>query len=333
MLGNKAGKMGKVAFVAAAGANAGIAESLGATSRGNIQSDKALNLSGGGATKAQAATSNQLATVASAKAQLGRDEKSIRDGTQVLYQAEGTFHQACGEYGAGSPEANKAKSNLDAATQFINDHVADGLKQVVTAQATAALADNPALKSTAATMNTSFQQASTTAAHVIATGAAMLANPPPGPDKGTGVTASNIFGGYNPQVLVGSCVEIQIMKAMAKMDNVTNTVSQRQTSLEQGMENMQKKMNNNLSKQLAAENPILAKLASLGKQEASASQQSTGLLGTLGHLWMGASIAGVITMGAKDGAQGKNFGKDWGQQWEGYWCRFWILSRSCQRSG
>lgn len=112
-------------------------------------------------------------------------------------------------------------------------------------------------------VSSEYQKSTNIALELTSYASRMIRNPPNSPK----MTNSDVFGNYNSRVLAGISVEIFIMKAMTKMTNVTNTVAQRQTQLEQGMQGIQTKMNNYLSQQLQAENPFLSHLAALGKKK------------------------------------------------------------------
>ena len=305
--------------VAAAGAVAQVQAAVGGVQRRSSQSDNVSNLSGPATTSASAPSASQLATVAKAKAKFNKDVIDLKKATAIVYQATGTFNQACKEYGSGSPIANKAEASLNKSAKTAANFTADAFFQVTKATAFASqFPAETALKNTAAKMKNSFQETSKIAYDVLAIGAAAMKNPPSGPSLH--LKNGSIFGGYNPAVLAGSCVTIQIMKAMAKMEDVANTVAARQTKIEKGMENIQTRMNNYLSQQLAAENPILSKLAALGKKEASASQVSTGLLSVFGNSFniMGGSLITGDTKAEKGtGSYGHGVTRSWENSWKG----------------
>ena len=318
--GNNANTFSQLITVAAATGNAHIAASIGGANRGSIHTRKPSKLaglvaqaqiSGAGNQTSSTPTPSQLAMLASAKKQLSSDDKLITAATALLHKAVQNFNQACKEYGSGSPTANAAEKNLNNITTSINSNVKDAFSQVTKAKGLAGhFPGDTALQSTASSMNTSFQDSSNNASTLMALGAGFMIHTLSDSDgvpksdmsmcgdknssNSLDLTNESIFGGYNPSVLAGSCVEIQVMKAMAKMDSVANTVAARQTKIEKGMETIQTTMNNYLSQQLAAENPILSKLAALGKKEASASQVSTGIFSLPGNLWKG-TIGGAST--------------------------------------
>ena len=236
-----------------------------------------------------------------AKDKLNKYLSSLHDATELLYQASEYFIHANSHYGKGSKESNEAAKCMNLASKTMTHLSKKAFYQLVVARTISG--KHPECKKLAhgvMKMESKFTTKTSQASELLAMSARVVQDSDAHSDLH--LSEKNVLGNYSSEVLHGSCVEIEIMKAMAKMEDVANTVAARQTKIEKGMENIQTKMNNFLGKQLAGENPLIAKLGTLGKKEASASQVDSGMFALPGNIYD--SLKGLNIF--KDAAQKKS---------------------------
>ncbi len=284
----------------------------------------------------------QRMTMETAKAAFNNDMSVLKGANGSLYTATLNYKNAVSQYGSDSQEAQTVKSQISQFNDLINAVSIDAAKQTFIAQALAGkYPDNEDFQKVSSSMTSQYIMESNITAVNTTASAETLDSSDTSSDSesvvnttdstetvdSSGSSGLNIFAGYNSAALRATSSQSAVIAAMLFMSDITDRIAQQQSSVQQGMQEMQSNLSNTLQSQLNEQNPFLDQLTRLGKKQAKASKRSVGIFAAPGNFYNG-------TFGSIDTSKPGGYNSDKSTRaWEGLGETFGFVSPSKDVSG